>query len=125
MSYFALKHIHMTFAMLSGLFFLLRGCWMVADSTLLQRRWVKIAPHLIDTLLLSSALGLAVWSSQYPFVQSWLTAKLAALLLYIVLGAVALKRGKTKAVRLAAFAGALAAFGYIVAVAFSKHPMPF
>ena len=125
MSYLALKHFHMTCAILSGVFFLLRGGWMLADSALLQRRWVKIAPHVIDTLLLASAIGLAVWSAQYPFAQSWLTAKLVALLLYIGLGTVALKRGKTKTVRVAAFVAALAAFAYIVAVAVSKQVVPF
>lgn len=125
MTYLALKHFHMTCALLSGLFFLVRGCWMMAGSALLQRRWVKIAPHVIDTLLLASALALTLWSSQYPFVQSWLSAKLLALLLYIALGTVALKRGKTKGMRIAAFIGALAAFGYIVAVALSKQPWPF
>lgn len=125
MSYLALKHFHMTCAILSGAFFLLRGGWMLADSALLQRRWVKIAPHIIDTLLLASAIGLAVWSAQYPFAQSWLTAKLVALLFYIGLGTVALKRGKTKTVRVAAFVAALAAFAYIVAVAVSKQLVPF
>ncbi|MDC8757349.1 SirB2 family protein [Janthinobacterium fluminis] len=125
MSYFALKHFHITCAMLSGVFFLVRGCWMLDDSAMLQRRWVKIAPHLIDTLLLASAIGLAVWSSQYPLAQSWLTAKVVAVLLYIVLGAFALKLGKTKTVRVLAFAGALTAFGYIVAVALSKQALPF
>ncbi|HAT33172.1 MAG TPA: regulator SirB [Janthinobacterium sp.] len=125
MSYFTLKHFHMGCAMLSGLFFLLRGCWMARDSALLQRRWVKIAPHLIDTLLLASALGLVLWSGQYPFAQGWLTAKLLALVLYIVLGSIALKRGKTKAVRVSAFIAALAVFAYIALVAVSKQPLPF
>ena len=66
MNYFALKHLHVTFAVLSGAFFLLRGIWMLSGSTLLQRRWVRIAPHVIDTLLLASAVVLRVWSSQYP-----------------------------------------------------------
>lgn len=125
MSYFALKHFHMACALLSGGFFLLRGCWMIAGSALLQRGWVRRAPHVIDTLLLTSAVTLALWSGQYPFVQPWLTAKVLALLLYIVLGSLALKRGKTRAGRLAAFAGALAVFCYIVAVALSKQVMPF
>lgn len=125
MSYFALKHFHMACALLSGSFFLLRGCWMIAGSAMLQRAWVRRAPHLIDTLLLASALTLALWSGQYPFVAPWLTAKVLALLLYIVLGSIALKRGKTRASRLAAFAGALAVFCYIVAVALSKQSMPF
>lgn len=82
-------------------------------------------PHVIDTALLASAVTLAVLSGQYPLAQGWLSAKVLALLLYIVLGTVALKRGKTRAVRAGAFAAALACFGYIVAVAVSKQPLPF
>lgn len=119
--YLAVKHVHMTCAALSGSFFTLRGIWMLLDSPLLQRRWVKIAPHIIDTVLLASALIMVVWSGQYPFVQPWLTAKLFALLLYIVLGTIALKRGKTKTVRAVAYVGALATFGYIVTVALTRH----
>lgn len=123
MNYFALKHLHMTFAVLSGAFFLLRGIWMLSGSTLLQRRWVRIAPHIIDTLLLASAVVLAVWSSQYPLQQSWLTAKVIALVAYIGLGTVALKRGRTPQVRGLAFVAALACFGYILAVAVTKNPL--
>jgi uncharacterized membrane protein SirB2 len=122
--YLAVKHVHMTCAAASGSFFALRGIWMLRDSKLLQQRWVKIAPHIIDTVLLGSALTMVVWSGQYPFVQPWLTAKLLALLLYIVLGTIALKRGKTKTVRVAAYVGALATFGYIVTVALTRHALP-
>jgi uncharacterized membrane protein SirB2 len=120
-NYLALKHLHITFAVLSGSFFLLRGVWMLLDSPLLQRRWVRIVPHVVDTLLLASALGLVFWSGQYPFVQSWLTAKVLALLAYIVLGTVALKRGKTKGIRTFALLAALATFAYIVAVALTRR----
>ena len=125
MSYLAIKHLHILCALLSGSFFLLRGIWMLAGSPLLQRRWVRVAPHLIDTLLLSSALVMVFWSGQYPFVQPWLTAKVLALTLYIILGAIALKRGKSRGARIQAFAAALAVFAYIVAVALSKQPIPF
>lgn len=111
-------------AAVSGSLFLLRGVWMLRDSALLQQRWARIAPHVVDTLLLASALTLAVWSSQYPLAQHWLSAKVTALLVYIVLGAIALKRGRTKPVRAVAFVGALATFCYIVAVAVTKQPMP-
>lgn len=123
MNYFALKHLHVTFAALSGLLFLVRGIWMVSGSARLQQRWVKIVPHVVDTLLLASAIGLAVWSSQYPGQSPWLTAKVAALVAYIVLGAIALKRGRTKGMRTAAFIGALACFAYIVAVAVTRNPL--
>ncbi|HYD80812.1 MAG TPA: SirB2 family protein [Paucimonas sp.] len=121
--YLAIKHVHMTCAALSGSFFALRGIWMLLDSPLLRRRWVRIAPHIVDTVLLASALTMVVWSGQYPFAQPWLAAKLLALLLYIMLGTIALKRGKTKRVRGAAYAGALLAFGYIVAVALTRQPI--
>ena len=70
MPYIALKHLHVSFVALSGLLFLVRGIWMLRDSPRLQQRWVKTAPHIIDTVLLGSALTMAVWSSQYPFVQN-------------------------------------------------------
>lgn len=124
MSYIAFKHLHVTFAGLSLLLFLLRGFWMLRDSAALNQRWVKIVPHLIDTLLLVTALVMVFWSSQYPFVQHWLTAKLIALIAYIVLGTIALKRGKTKSTRVAALIGALVVFAYIVVVAVTRNPLP-
>ena len=125
MDYLSLKHFHMTCAGLSGALFLLRGTWVLRASPMLRQKWVRIAPHLVDTLLLASAIGLAAWSHMYPGQQPWLTAKLVALVGYIVLGSVALKRGRTKQQRLAAFVAALALFAYIVAVAITKRPMPF
>lgn len=121
MNYLAIKHLHITCAVLSGSFFLLRGLWMLADSPLLQRRWVRVVPHVVDTLLLATALGLVFWSGQYPFVQPWLTAKVLALVAYIVLGTIALKRGKTKGVRTLALLAALATLAYIVAVALTRQ----
>ncbi|MDQ3058312.1 MAG: SirB2 family protein [Pseudomonadota bacterium] len=121
MNYLVIKHLHITLAALSGSFFLLRGLWMLLGSGLLQRRWVKVVPHVVDTLLLASALTLVFWSGQYPFVQGWLTAKVLALVAYIVLGTIALKRGRTQGVRTVAFLAALAAFAYIVAVALTRQ----
>ena len=124
-NYLTIKYFHMSCAALSGGFFLLRGFWMLRESDMLQRRWVKVLPHIVDTLLLASALVMVLWSAQYPFVQPWLTAKLIALIVYIVLGTVALKRGKTKTVRSWALVGALLTFAYIVTVAVTRQPMMF
>lgn len=123
MSYLAVKHLHVTFAALSGMLFLLRGFWMLRESPQLQRRWARIAPHIIDTLLLASALVMVVWSGQYPFVQGWLTAKVVALIAYIVLGTIALKRGNTKPVRIGALIAAGLVFAYIVRVALTRQVM--
>lgn len=124
-SYTAVKHLHMTCAAMSGSFFILRAIWKMRDSALLQQRWVRILPHVVDTVLLGSALGMVFWSGQYPFQQAWLTAKVLALLAYIVLGSIALKRGKTPSTRALAFAAAVLAFAYIVAVALSRRALPF
>lgn len=122
MSYLALKHIHVTCVVLSYLFFFMRGVWMVRDSPLLARRWVKIAPHVVDTVLLASAIAMAVTIRQYPFAAPWLTAKLLGLVAYIALGTTALKRGRTKGARIAAWISAQAVFLYIVTVAVTKRP---
>ena len=125
LTYIAIKHLHMTCAALSGSFFIVRGIWKMRDSAMLQQRWVRILPHLVDTILLASALTLAFWSGQYPFQQNWLTAKLLALLAYIAFGTIALKRGKTPMVRTTAFAAAILTFAYIVAVALTRQVLPF
>lgn len=122
--YFALKHLHLTAVALSFTLFALRAFWMLRESPQLQKRWVKIVPHIIDTVLLVSALSLAWMLQQYPFVDGWLTAKVLALLAYIGLGTIALKRGKTRKVRIMALVGAVLSAGYIVAVALSHQPFP-
>ncbi|WP_296946498.1 SirB2 family protein [uncultured Massilia sp.] len=124
MEYLSLKHFHMTCAGLSGFLFALRGIWMLRASPLLRQRWVRIAPHVIDTLLLASAIGLSAWSGMRPGQQPWLTAKVVALVAYIALGTIALKRGRTRGQRAAAFCAALAVFAYIVAVAVTRNPLP-
>lgn len=118
--YSILKHSHMLFALISGMLFLLRGIWMLLDSNQLQKRWVKVLPHVNDTLLLGCAIGLMVILGQYPFVDHWLTAKVVALVLYIGIGVIAIKRGKTKPIRAMAFVTALLIYVYIIGVAI-KH----
>jgi uncharacterized membrane protein SirB2 len=123
MIYPLLKLLHVSCVTLSGAGFFLRGVWMLRDSPRLQRRWVRTVPHVVDSLLLASGIGMAVISAQYPFVFDWLTAKLIGLLIYIGCGAMALKRGKTRRQRALFFLLALAAFFYIVSVAMTRHPL--
>lgn len=122
--YLVLKHTHMTFAAISILLFTVRGFWMLTDSPRLQQRWLRITPHIIDTLLLCSAIALTIILSQYPFAHSWLTAKVLALIAYILFGAIALKRGKTKTIRVTALVLAWVSVAYIVWVALSHYPWP-
>ena len=124
MDYFFIKNLHIASVALSGCLFLLRGIWMLRESTMLQQRWVKIIPHIVDTLLLTSAIIIVIMSGQYPFAQDWLTAKLLALFAYIGLGTIALC-GKAKAVRMWAFIAALAVFAYIGSVAITRQVLFF
>lgn len=114
----------MTCVATSYLLFFVRGVWMISGSSLLENRWVRIVPHVIDTALLASAITLAVLSHQYPFANDWLTAKVAGLFLYIALGMVALRLGKSRRVRIAAWLAAQIVFFYIVAVALTRRPVP-
>lgn len=111
--------LHVSAVTLSGVFFFVRGIWMLQESKLLQTKPVKILPHVIDTVLLLSAFTLAYLLSAYPFSDAWLTAKLLALFVYIGLGVFTL-RGKSKTIRSAAFAAALLTFSYIIGVAFTR-----
>ena len=120
-----LKHLHITCVVLSISGFVVRGVWMMQESPWLQKKWVRVAPHVIDTILLVSAILLAMQIQQYPFVQGWLTAKVLALIAYVVVGAVGLKYGRTKKIRIAAWLVAIAIFVYIVLVALSHQVLPF
>ncbi|TQV88427.1 SirB2 family protein [Aliikangiella coralliicola] len=126
MDYYSLaKHIHMTAAGLSFLGFLIRGYWMLTGSGLLYKKPVKILPHIIDTLLLAAAIYLVVVSSQYPFVVNWVTAKVLLLIVYIVAGTIALKRGRTKKKRVAAFFVSVISICAIFAIAATKPALNF
>jgi len=124
MDYLLLKLTHVACAVLSYGGFFVRGVWMMRGSPMLERRWVRILPHVNDTLLLASAIALAAMSRQYPFVHGWLTAKVIALVLYIGLGMIALRAGRAKPVRVTAWITAQAVFLYIVWVALARNPLP-
>ena len=119
------KYIHVTFVVLTLMFFFIRGIWMIRDSALQKKKWVRVLAPSIDTLLLVSAIVQAINISQYPFVDNWLTAKILALIVYIALGMIALSYGKTKNIRITAWLASLLCFTYIVSVAFTRNPMVF
>jgi uncharacterized membrane protein SirB2 len=116
------KFIHITCVILSFSLFFLRGIWLMRGSPIMHHRWVKIAPHSVDTVLLTSAILLA-WQLGYsPTNSPWLAAKIVALLIYIALGMLAFRFAKTNGLRLAAWIAALLTFAYIVAVAITHDP---
>jgi len=122
--YLDIKHLHISLVTLSGVLFLLRGLLMLKSSKALQMKTLRIAPHIIDTGLLIAGVSLAVMLGLKPSETPWIMAKLIALIVYIGLGTIAIKRGKNLAIRASAFVAALATFGYMIAVAVSKNPIP-
>jgi uncharacterized membrane protein SirB2 len=123
MDYTFVKYLHVSCAALSYAGFFARGVLMIRAAPLLQARWVRIVPHVVDTVLLATAIALAVMSRQYPFIEPWLTAKVVALVIYIGVGVVALRRGTTKRGRVTAWIIAQLVFIYIVAVAATRSPI--
>jgi len=124
-SYTLLKTCHYALALTSIGGFLLRGAWMLVGSQLLQHRLTRTLPHIVDTLFLIAGLALAHRIFQYPFTHDWLTAKVLGLVVYIVLGSIALKHGRTNLQRGVAFLGAIITFAWIISVAMSKSPWGF
>jgi uncharacterized membrane protein SirB2 len=123
--YLVVKYVHVVSVVLSLTGFFLRGILMMRDSPLLGARWIRVVPHINDTVLLVAALSLAAMSGQYPFVVGWVTAKVLGVIAYIILGALALREASTRTMRIICWLASLAVFGWIVSVALTRQPMGF
>lgn len=125
-SYLLIKHTHSGFAYLSVFLFVVRGLLMFAkQTTILNIKFFKILPHVIDTLLLVSAFML-LYTAGWPFFKSpWLIAKTLALFAYIGFGLIALKYGRNLKIKGLFFMLALASVIYIILVAKTKMIFPF
>lgn len=117
-----LKTLHVSCAVLSVTGFTLRGVWALRENPLREGRVAKTLPHLIDTCLLGSAVGMLVIWGVSPMALPWVMAKILALLLYIGLGMLALRFAQTFRSRLAAYVSALCMAAYIIAVALTHSP---
>ena len=120
-----IKQLHVAFVILTFISFSVRSYWMYAGSKLLRNKVVRIVPHLIDFFLLSTGLIMAVSFYGAFYQRPWLLLKLLGVLIYIVLGSVALKRGKTMKTRIAAVFGSWLVFFYIVIMARTHAVIPY
>lgn len=124
-SYALIKYVHMGCALVSLVGFVVRGYWMLSASTALQHPLTRRLPHVVDTLLLCSAIALVVMSRQYPWVTGWVGLKIGLLPVYIGFGAFALKRGRTLRVRTRCLLCAIITIGLIFRVALTKPVLIF
>lgn len=122
--YLLVKHLHLSFVAISVLFLVVRYFWLWSDSPQLQKKWVKVIPHIVDTGLLVSALVLCVVVGQYPLIDLWITEKLFAVVLYILCAAAAF-RIRVKAIQLVAMGTSLLWLLIIAKLAVLKQPMLF
>lgn len=116
--YPAVKHLHFTFIALSVLLLTVRFVLHLRQSALMEKKLLKIAPHVIDTFLLLSGLTLCFMIQQFPFVEPWMTEKIGAVVAYIVLGAIAIKANRNKLFKVFAYLGAI---GWLVYAAKLAH----
>lgn len=121
--YLQIKWVHIAAVIASGALFFLRG-----GAQLLGARWTMAAPlrylsYTVDTVLLTAALMLATILHQMPFVNGWLTAKVLLLVVYIVLGSIALKRASSRRQQLICWVGALLVYGFIISIARTHSPL--
>ena len=122
MTYLLIKHGHVLLAGVTLTGFAVRGIWMMTDSDKLRHPVTRVLPHIVDTVFLLSGVAMLVMVSLNPLTQDWLLAKFAGLIVYVLLGTVAIRRGPTREMRSVAFVAALAAFAYVVGVALSRSP---
>ncbi|GLX79965.1 SirB family protein [Thalassotalea insulae] len=120
-----LKHLHMTVALISVAFFTLRFAWTLVDSSLLTKKWVKVTPHLVDTLLLVLGVIMMVKLALNPFEQLWLGEKLLAVLAYIFTGYYTLKLARNRMMQILGYLGAIGWVLLIVRLAITKQALLF
>jgi len=121
--YLQIKWVHVAAVIASGAVFVLRGIAVQFGASWAMAAPLRYLSYAIDTVLLTAAMMLVTIVHQYPFVQGWLTAKVCLLVVYVVLGTFALKRGRTPRTRLVCFVAALAVYGFIASVAVEHHPL--
>ena len=120
-----LKLVHVSCAVLSIAGFAVRGAWAISDHPWRRHPVTRTLPHLVDTLLLGSAIGMLIVWGVSPLAADWLIAKIVALLVYIALGMMVMRFAHRRPLQLLAYAGALATATYIVAVACTHSPRGF
>ncbi len=119
--YLLVMHLHAGLAILTGVGFALRGFWRLGAGRPVRQRWLRVLPHLIDTLLLVSGLILMVWARLWPWLVPWFGFKLLLVVIYIGLG-IAAFRSSGRSLGWTFFGLALLTWLWILGMAFNKAP---
>jgi uncharacterized membrane protein SirB2 len=123
MSYLALKYIHIVFVAASFALFFIRGLWAMRAYPPAQETWVRVLPHVVDGVLVLSALGMLLGSSGGLWAGNWLAVKIGLVVLYAILSIIALRVLKSTMLRMLAWLLALAVFLFATSVAVLRNPL--
>ena len=116
-----MKHFHMLLAVMSVSFFTLRFFWLIKSPTMLDKKWVKISPHVIDTFLLAIGVMMAVKLHLNPTEQLWLAEKLMAIVAYIFTAMYALKFARNRMMQILGYVGAMGWVMLVFKIAHTKQ----
>ncbi|MDG1752651.1 MAG: SirB2 family protein [Thalassotalea sp.] len=116
-----MKHLHMTIALISIVLFTLRFFWTLAGSSQLDKKWVKITPHIVDTLLLGLGVVMMMKLALNPLEQLWLGEKLIAVVAYIFTGYYTLKLARNRTMQVIGYLGAMGWILLVARLAMSKE----
>jgi len=117
------KHLHMTLAVVSIVLFTLRFTWTLLQSDMLAKKWVKIAPHIIDSFLLLLGLMMAIKLAINPMEHYWLVEKLIAVCAYIFTGYYTLKVARNRTMQIFGYLGAMGWMLLVVRIAMTKETL--
>ncbi|MCO4798199.1 MAG: SirB2 family protein [Colwelliaceae bacterium] len=120
-----MKHLHMTIAFISVALFTLRFVWTIAGSAQLNKKWVKITPHVIDTILLLLGGAMMMKLALNPLEQLWLGEKLIGVVAYIFTGYYTLKLARNRTMQIIGYLGAMGWFLLVARLAMSKENLFF
>lgn len=123
MDYATLKLLHQSAVALSVTGFAIRGLASFAGAAWVGGRLARTVPHVVDTVLLASGITMAWMLRLSPGHAPWLAAKLIGLVMYVVLGVVALRDGRPRPLRMTFWLAALATVAWIASVAITKDPL--
>lgn len=126
--FMAFKHLHMTVAILSVLFLILRFAYGMRSAAHLNKAWLRVLPHVVDGLLILSVIGMLATLGITPFSAPWLTEKLVAFILYVtfsVLTLLALRGRIHRSMSIPAFSLAVVSWLWLIHVATSKIALVF
>ena len=118
-----IKQFHVFVALLSGLLFAVRGAFALAGARWPRALPVKWLSYAVDTTLLTAAMMLLTILPAAMFANGWLLAKVALVVVYVVLGVFAMRSGRTQRTRAICYVAALLVFATIYGIARAHHPL--